>query len=392
MKNMRRFGHRCQKKAFAFFTFLLCSGGTTLAAPAAPPLTAETSDVATLPNFSDHWALIATNNVAFTLYDGDKGTILGTVPAKMIDNIAISSDRAKIYAAVSMWSREDHGTREDFLQEYDAQHLALEHEIDLPPRALAVFKQQNLELSADGQWAYIFNMSPATGVSIVELHDRKVVRTVDTPGCALIFPWAHGGFSSLCGNGSLTNVAFDGKKAQVTQTKSFFDADIDPVFEQSQVDRHTGQALFVTYTGMVYPATLSAQPVLGQPWSLQEAASQPKAGTGVQELAWRPGGKQPFFWHKADNRLYVLMHTGTYWTHKQDGTEVWVYDVVQHRLLQRIALPGPTASIAVSPDTKHPLLFAVQPSGKLFILSAESGEVTKTIEARVAGFLVVPTP
>ena len=41
-------------------------------------------------------------------------------------------------------------------------------------------------------------------------------------------------------------------------TKPFFDANKDPIYEDSFVDRATGKALFLSYTGLVYPATLSA--------------------------------------------------------------------------------------------------------------------------------------
>ncbi|KON64675.1 methylamine dehydrogenase heavy chain precursor [Komagataeibacter europaeus] len=362
-------------------------------AKAIPPvLQPEQSDVASLPPMGDHSVLVATGEQSFTLYDGDKGRILGTLPAEMVDNIAIAPDRKDIYVAVTMWSRGDHGTREDFLRDYDAHTLDLTHEIELPPRGLAVFKQQNLELSQDGHWAFVFDMSPATGVTVVDLHEHKAARTVDIPGCALIFPWAHDGFSTICGDGSLTNVALAGNNVNVTHSKPFFDANRDPVFEQSQVDRKTGKALFISYTGQVYPVTLGATPVMGKTWSLQAAAGQSAAGTGQQEQAWRPGGDQPFAWHEADNRLYVLMHVGGYWTHKQEGTEVWVYDVTTQHLLQRIDLPSPAKGITVSPDTANPQIYAMLASKKMAILSATTGQAEKTVEAKASGISIVPQP
>ena len=55
--------------------------------------------------------------------------------------------------------------------------------------------------------------------------------------------------------------------------------------------------------------------------------------TGVQELAWRPGGSQLAAYHKASGKLFVLMHPGNYWTHKHGGTEVWVLDTKTHALV-----------------------------------------------------------
>ncbi|MBS4074023.1 amine dehydrogenase [Ameyamaea chiangmaiensis] len=364
--------------------------GTPSARAAQPVLQAEQSTVATLPTMSSHWFLPATGSESYTLYNGDTAQILGTLPGDLISNAAFSPDGKTFYVAVTMWARGDHGPREDFLRAYDAHTLALVKEIELPPRALAVYKIQNMDLSQDGHWAYIFDMSPATGITVIDLKAGKVVRTVDTPGCALVFPWKSGGLSSLCGDGSLTNVAVDASgAAKVSHVAPFFDANNDPVFEQSPIDRHAGIAFFITYTGKVFETSLGATPTIGTPWTLSAAAGQPVATTGVQDVAWRPGGKEPFAYQRATRQLYALMHMGTYWTHKREGNEIWVYDTTAHTLLRRIALPADCVGIAVSQD-QHPLLYALTGEGKAFVMDAASGKVLHTIDARIGGIALTP--
>ena len=95
----------------------------------------------------------------------------------------------------------------------------------------------------------------------------------------------------------------------------------------------------------------------------------------MQELAWRPGGQQVLAVHRATRRLYVLMHTGNYWTQKADGTEVWVLDSARHTLVRRIKLEAPGHGIAVSQDGK-PLLYVIGSAwaGTIDVYDATSGE------------------
>ncbi len=55
--------------------------------------------------------------------------------------------------------------------------------------------------------------------------------------------------------------------------------------------------------------------------------------------------------------MFVLMHQGGEWTQKKAGTEVWVFDVSQHRRVAGIPMPVEANSIRVTQDGK-PILFA----------------------------------
>lgn len=321
---------------------------------------AEQVDVAKLKPSYPH-RLFAMDSYAATgvqIIDGDNLTVEGVVPAAVTSVFALDPAGRYFYVCESYWSHGNRGTRADMLSVYDSSTLNLLKEISLPGRLLTDSLDHICDISASGKFAYVYNMQPASSMIVVDLKRQRVVSTVELPGCSLAFPWGDGGFSSLCGDGTLATVPLSaaGKAGAPTHTARFFNPEVDPLFSESLVDRSSGRAFFLSYTGLIYPATLGAHPSIDKPWSLQVAAGLPAAGTGVQEMTWRPGGLNVLAWHKAKNRLYVLMHAGTYWTHKRPGTEVWVVDITSHRLVRRIALPEPGVGIAVSQDAR-PLLF-----------------------------------
>ncbi len=124
--------------------------------------------------------------------------------------------------------------------------------------------------------------------------------------------------------------------------------------------------LFFTFSGEVHQISGIAgkAPARRAKWALTDAST----------AGWRPGGTQPFAYHAASGRLFALMHEGGVNTHKDPGTEVWVYDVKSRKLTQRLKLATPATSIAVSGDD-HPLLYTVITDVEdLVIYNAQSGE------------------
>jgi len=367
------------------------------AAEPPPILEAEISDEATLPEDNPHrffTLAIDNTNKGIVIFDGDSGKLEAQLPAGFEHNLAFSPDSKRIYVAETVWSRGNRGDRGDLLAVYDAATLHLRKDIVLPGRALADLKMQNLAISAGGKQAYIYNMHPASSVIRVDLAREEVAGSVEVPGCSLIFPFGDDGFASLCGDGALATVTFDqAGVAKVVHGKPFFDANKDPIFENSPSDPATGRALFISYTGLVYPARLGPLPVIEKPWSIQRAAGQPVAGTGEEELAWRPGGVQFAAWHRASDRLYVLMHPGNYWSHKSGGQEIWVLDVKSHALVARFAAPvsasGPPKSMVVTQDG-HPQLYLVNPAGNDVVMDAMSGEVLRRIDIAAGDGVLVP--
>ncbi|HVA39867.1 MAG TPA: amine dehydrogenase large subunit, partial [Candidatus Binataceae bacterium] len=174
-----------------------------------------------------------------------------------------------------------------------------------------------------------------------------------TPGCAEILVVGAREFASVCRDGSMLTTTFDDNAkatAQKKTAKPFFDVEKDPVFGVPAM--FGKEAYFVSYHGMVHPMDLSTSPATpGEAWPLL-TQSETKAG-------WRPGGWQPIWGYAKDGLLYVLMHQGgREWSHKDPGSEVWVYSVRGHKRVDHIPLPQEANSILVSQDA-DPILFAL---------------------------------
>ena len=375
---------------------LFFTSSLALAAPANPPpaLKAETSDVATLALNQPHRFYTFGDSESAVIYDGDSGQIEGQVPTGHESNLALSPDGSRIYVTETMWSHGNRGVRADLLSVYDAKTLNLLKEIDLPGRALVGTKLKNLDISGSGKRAYIYNMHPASSVMWVNLDTQKMGGALETPGCALAFAWGEEGVSSLCGDGTLATLTFpESGTPKITHSKPFFDAANDPIFDNALVNHETNTAQFLTYTGLVYSVRLGAEPVIDKPWSVNEAAGFKPAGRGVEELAWRPGGVQPFAWHKDSDRLFVLMHPGNFWSHNAPATEIWVLSAKTHALLNRFPvngkLSGIVKSIAVTQKAKPQLILLTQRSGQI-VLDADTGEELRKIEFGVGIAAVVP--
>jgi len=362
----------------------LCCGVAALRAAQPPVLPAETSDVATLSIAVPHRFFTMGYRGSAVIFDGDSGKLEGQVPLGQESTLALSADNSRIYVGETMWAHGNRGARIDLLSIYDTKTLNLLKEIELPGRALVNMKFNDFSLSASGKRAYVYNMHPASSIVWVDLAKETVGGSVEVPGCALVFAWGEDGVSSLCGDGSLATVSLPaGGLPKVSHTKPFFDAVNDPIFDNSVFDNATGRAVFLSYTGLIYAARLGADPVIEQPWSITEAAGQKAAGTGVDELAWRPGGRQPIAWHKQSDRIFVLMHAGSYWSHNDAATEIWVLNLKTHALLARYAVQakpaGVVRSFVVSQKAK-PQLYLLNPDGGATVVDADTGEVLRKID------------
>lgn len=352
--------------------------------PRPEPLKAEVSDVATLPPSTPHRLFSLGWSGSVVIFDGDKGKIEGQVPSGHDAAIALAPDNSRIYISETMWTHGNRGTRLDLLSVYDSKTLNLVKEIELPGRALVGFKMRDLDVNASGSRAYVYSMRPAASIVWVNLANQTLGGSVETPGCALVFAWGEDGVSSLCGDGSMAIVSAPaGASPTVTHTKPFFDAANDPIFDNSLVDHATNNAVFLTYTGLIYKAALGAEPVIDKPWSIQESAGFKRAGTGVAELAWRPGGIQPIAWHKDSDRIYVLMHAGDYWSHNANASEIWVLNLKTHALLMRYpinAKPGTAVKSIVVSQKAKPLIYLLTEEDGHIVLDADTGEELRKIE------------
>ena len=361
--------------ALALGAGVLLPGGMAMAqVPDSAQLpTAEQHPTATLPEASPHWVyllepvfphLIVTK---VWIVDGDSLNVVGMINGGYAANLGLAQGATQLYMAETFWSRGSRGDRTDVVTTFDGRTLDPKGEVALPQgRFLVVPKKYDGALTTDGRYMLSFNMEPATSVSVVDVQNQKYLGEIETPGCGLIFPSAPRRFSMVCADGSLLTANFDeAGKAQLTRGEPFFDAENDPVFEHPGFSQQTGQALFVSYGGTVYPVDFAGdQPQIGEAWSLLSDEEKGK---------WWPGGWQLASYHPGSNRLFVQMHEGGKWSHKQPGQEIWVFDVNSKQRVQRIELEEPALSVMVSQD-EEPLLFVLSEAASLSIFDATSYE------------------
>jgi len=379
------------------FLFLI---QVTESARAEDDTTPETYGVATLKLPAPPHRFITANGFGtstFTVFDGDTGKMEGNISAGYVPNFGESPDGSHFYVSETYWVHGTRGARQDMVTVYDAKTLSAEKEIPIPSRAL-VNQLHNFGMSLSGHRGYVYAMQPASSVIWLDLKNQTAGGTIDLPGCSMIYPVGDEGFTSLCGDGSLATVLVsDQGKVTMTHSKPFFDANRDPIFDDSISDTASGKAFFVSFTGLVYETKLGATPVIEKPWSIQQAAGLPVAGTGVKELTWRPGGHQLVAYHKASGKLFVIMHMGNYWTQDAGGSEIWVLDTKKHSLVSRFPLWAVPTSGAIVKDKpvyyrnlqvsqdQHPVIFLLNTEGNDMVLDATTGKLLRKIEAASGG-------
>jgi methylamine dehydrogenase heavy chain len=330
------------------------------------------------------------------IYDTDTGKMLGMVESSVLSDMAIDPAGKAYYVAETIWTKGWRGTRQDMITVYDAATLKLKTEIPIPGRILIGSRKYNFVLNDDGKTAYVYNLDPASSVNMVDLAKGKFVKKIELPGCASMMPVPGVGFSALCSDGSLATVATGGAKPVITRSAPFFSATNDPIFDNFGYDKAKKQAVFLTYTGQVYTASLGATPTISAPFTIQGAAGIMPADTKPLDVHWYPGGQQSMALHLASGHAFVLMHMGEYWTHKAAGTEVWELDVAAKKVVNRIVLEVPARQVAVTQEANPKLILSSERdsgnSGALLILDAKTGAEKFKLEGSGGGVLRTVEP
>lgn len=285
-----------------------------------------------------HWVWIGDLMLRRTaLFDADDGSFLGMISAGLgIIAPNFPTHHRELYLPGTFYARATRGERTDVVTIYDAVSLLPLDEVVIPPkRAEHLSGVAASALSDDDRFLAVFNLNPASSLSIVDVRARRFVDEISTPGCALVYPAGPRRFAMLCGDGTLLTLSLDdaGREVDRARSEPFFDPNRDPVTEKAV---RAGDAwLFVSFEGWVHTVELGgATPRFGEPWSLVDEADR--------ERSWRVGGMQHLALHQARDRLYALMHQGGPDTHKAPGTEVWVYDLGRRERVRRIPVRNPS--------------------------------------------------
>ncbi len=349
----------------------------------APP---EDTSVAQLPAPTAHWAMVYSiaplgsfSPASVTIIDGDSHKILGMLDGGLSSSFAVAPDRHAFYLADTFYSRGSRGDRTDVVTIYDGKSLDPTGEVVIPPgRQLSAQDNATIGVTPDGKILLVANMTPTTTATMVDLSNRKVLGQILMAGCTEVLVTGNRQFVSLCGDGSMLTTDFDdgGNAASQKRTATpFFDPDKDPVFALPAMVGT--QAYFLSYHGTIYPVDLSTDPATPEkPWPLLSGDEAAKN--------WKPGGVQQLAVHAKRGLLYVLMHRGGEWTHKQPGAEVWVYDIKSQKRVKKMALKKMADAIMVTQDD-NPILVAVMQVSQLspgyaMFYSLSTGKLTGSVD------------
>ena len=377
--------HRPRRAARASFGALLAAFALNAAAvlPAEPVPNVLSLD----PDYPDTWVFAHDINF-FSMLDGkvvlldvaaDTRQYKGAIGAGQFASFIESSTRPELYVAETFYSRRTRGKRTDTVTIYDKATLDVVAEIELPggKRGQMVTHKNMLQLTPDERFLLVYNFTPAESVTVVDVQRREVLSEISIAGCSLIYITGERGFSSLCSDGAMMTVHFDASGNEVSRQRlpRFFDIDEDPLF--AKAIRIGDTAYFPSFHGYVQPVGLGGDtPEIRPRWSL--LTEDERAAN------WRPGGWQIATGHP-DGRLYVLMHEGgENGTHKNGGSEVWVFDVTSRKRVKRISLDRWGVSIEVTRGRQPHLVVTNAEEFSVDVYNAASGRLVRTIGGRLA--------
>lgn len=376
----------CSMRGKRYISRAICSGVCMVLVGIAPLLRAELPPEP-IPNvmslavpYPDSYAVVhdfafsGLIDSKFSLVDTRTQRFKGMMSAGQFATLDWSMQRRKFYVGETIHTRGSRGTRQDLITVYDFENLSVVKEIELPPRRMnVVVNESATAITPDDRFLLVFNLNPATSVTVVDLEQEAVVNEIQMPGCTLIYPQASGGYFSLCGNGGLMSIGMDAQGRETSRWSSpvFNDIDADPLSEKAALIG--GVWYFITYAGEVQPVDTSVgEPAIMPRWWLTTEAER--------EANWRPAG-----WHgkaaHAQGMLWVAMSPDGYnGSHKDPAAEVWLFDVKSQQRKARIALKVPALSIAAS-DGAQPRLLVVNIEGSLDVYDGLSGAYIHSINA-----------
>jgi methylamine dehydrogenase heavy chain len=322
------------------------------------------------------------------VFDAEKGKFLGMISTGYAGNFSVNPAQGELYVATTYLARGSRGERTDVLEVHDTQTLGFKWEVTLPPkRAQALNYRGLVSRTGDGRFVLVQNATPATSITVVNLHTRQVAGEVPTPGCWGTLPAAQGArFSMLCGDGKVATVTLNeqGQVAERQLSDKLFDADLDPWFHHAE--QRGDRYWFVSFQGEVTELNLGG-PVA------QKVSQQSLVNARDKKAGWRPGGYQNFAVDPSARRMVVAMHSrGAEGSHKRPAEQLWVMDLASGKRVASYPGMG-TASLTFSRsgDRLHALdgmtgalnVWRVNAAGGLKPLSkvAKAGEAALHLES-----------
>lgn len=330
-----------------------------------------------------HWFSLRNNDTGY-LIDGDAGEVRGTLTLSMFSPALQPHVTAgRIYSYGSFYTRTYYGDRSDFVLIYDLKTATPVQEVEIPPKSAGIGHSGMIGL-IDERFIGVWNITPATSVSIVDPERGSFIGEISTPGCAGVYPvWR--GFLMACGDGALQYVALDGQGKEAARHRSdpFFSVEEDPVYDYAVPTRDGW--LFVSFEGLVFEATWSGDAFqISEPWSIfSEDDEQADADEG-----WRIGGRQPFAYNARTGTLVTLMHQGGgQETFEDPGTEIWAFSTATGRRGYRLKLDEPARGLQLTADDEPLLIVSPDESENLQIRDGLTGRLLRTMSDMAGGLI-----
>lgn len=351
---------------------------------AAEPLKPESIYVQRLGAPSAHWLILNDPNFLgnmdskIYLIDADRNHMLGMLAAGGWRNgVEYSPDFKAIYSPETYYARGTRGRRTDVLSIYDVATLSPIDEVKIPPkRGSGATHRAYSGRSDDGRFVYVFNMTPAMSVSVIDVARRLVTAEISTDGCAMIYPSGDRSFLSLCGNGRIRQTMLNeaGEMLGSRFTDVFFDPNVDPLTEKAV--RLNADWYFVSFHGVVHK-------IVAVDSSVKPGSAWPLLSQQQLDAGWRPGGGQFLASHES-GLLYIGMNQDGPDSHKVPGQQIWLVDVDSKTRRQVITPPSPVTHLAVSKDAE-PLLAAASEGPEIYLFDALDGSVKESLTAPILG-------
>lgn len=369
---------------------LALAAGFTLACAASPFALAQEwdtilGDVMEMPEPDAHWVSVRGRHIAYML-DADAGEVMGTLTLSMFTPAILPDlDRGLIYTYGSFYSRTYYGDRLDLVQVYDLKTATVIDEIEIPAKAAGIGHSGMINLIND-RFVGVWNITPGSSISIVDIVDREFIGEISTPGCAALYPTAEG-FITPCADGTWQYIALDddGMEASRTNSASFFEIAVDPVYDYA-VPSDNGW-LFLSMDGLVFDVTVEdGEVVVAEPWSINPADTDTRIANGLipeKDDSWRIGGRQPFAYSADKQLLVTIMHEGGgQETFEDAGEEIWGFSTKTKRRGFRLEMDEgiKAASVQITTDADPLLIVAPDEGDTLQIRGATTGHLLREVE------------
>lgn len=306
--------------------------------------------------------------------DPDKQKFLGIMPTGGGAPVVLSHDRKTIYTAEFFYTRYVRGIRTDVITAWDSTTLAPKWELEIPSkRAFMLTERFGFAKSSDDKFLYVYNFTPSTSITVVDVTKKKVVNEIAINGCVLNYPVGDRRFASICGDGTLQTITLDNNGKEIDRFKTtLFDPAAEKLVERAtKVD---DVYYFVTTLGEIVPVDLSGKkPKLLPRWSLVSEEEK--------QAGWAPGGWQLMAIAPKLNRLYVLMHPDHLPLNWQDpSTTIWVFDLETHEKIGTLESPNLIWSLSATADDK-PLLLGSNVEGGMEIFDLLKAKHNGTMDS-----------